>query len=112
MNSKKRDKAIRVWVNSEEKDQIEATLKYVASGSSSSFLRTLGLCHEPKSTIDQHSILALSKINSDQGRLGGLLKILLSNTQHIDPETSNKANALLDEIKEVQAVLLSRVKRL
>ena len=112
MNDKKRDKAIRVWVNPEEKRQIEATLENVASNSVSSFLRTLGLYHEPKSIIDQKAILALIKINADQNRLGGLLKMSLSNDQNIDHQVHNKTNILLDEIKEVQEKLLLAVNRL
>jgi hypothetical protein len=34
--------------------------------------------HSPKSIFDQDAILALVKLHADQGRLGGLLKLWLS----------------------------------
>ena len=42
------------------------------------YLRTLGMGYEPKSTMDAQAILSLIKVNADQGRLGGLLKLWLS----------------------------------
>jgi hypothetical protein len=33
---------------------------------------------QPPSTLDQEAILALLKVNADQGRLGGLFKLWLS----------------------------------
>lgn len=112
MNEKIRNIQIRVCVNKAEKDQIEETLKNVDSGSTSSFLRILGLCHEPKSIIDKNSIIALAKVNADQNRLGGLLKTLLSNNQRINPEVLKRTDALLDEIKEIQTKLLNAVNHL
>jgi hypothetical protein len=42
------------------------------------YLRRLGTGYEPKSTPDAQAILSLIKVNADQGRLGGLLKLWLS----------------------------------
>jgi hypothetical protein len=42
------------------------------------YLRTLGMGYEPKSTMDAQAILSLIKVNADQRRLGGLLKLWLS----------------------------------
>jgi hypothetical protein len=42
------------------------------------YLRNLGLGYKPHSTLDHQAILSLVKVDADQGRLGGLLKLWLS----------------------------------
>jgi hypothetical protein len=71
---------IKVWVLPVEKASIEAAAAS-HSMSSSNYLRTLGLGYPITSTIDQKAVLELMKINADLGRLGGLLKMWLSNEE-------------------------------
>ncbi|WP_241127993.1 plasmid mobilization protein [Novosphingobium terrae] len=61
----------------EEKREIEEAAR--SSGlSASAYLRQLGLEHEPKSVLDLHAVKDLSLALANMGRLGGLLKLWLS----------------------------------
>jgi Trp operon repressor len=110
--SKKRKYQLRVCVNDEEKEQIESMVKIVDLGSASSYLRVLGLGYQPKSTLDHQAVLALAKVNADQGRLGGLLKMWLTNEERQDTEIHASVKKVILEIEEVQAELLKLVNKL
>ena len=43
----------------------------------SAYLRTAGLGHPIRSILDYDAVRDLAKVNGDQGRLGGLLKLWL-----------------------------------
>lgn len=75
-----RQQCIKVWVDEREKGQIEDNAKG-CNHSASSFLRNLGVGYTPKSMIDHKAVGDLMQLNGDLGRLGGLLKMLLSNEQ-------------------------------
>ncbi len=67
---------MKVFVTEEERSRIEARAQ--ASGLSvSAFLRAAGLGHPIRSTLDYAAVTELAKVNGDQGRLGGLLKLWL-----------------------------------
>ena len=75
--SRDRNRPLKVFVSERERADIET--RAAATGLSvSSYLRNLGLGFQPHSTLDQEAILALLKVNADQGRLGGLFKLWLS----------------------------------
>ena len=68
---------INVWVTAEERVKIE----HLAAATNlpvSVYLRTLGLGYEPKSLLDAERVGELLKACGDLGRLGGLLKLWLS----------------------------------
>lgn len=68
---------LRVPVFPGEKEIIERKAK--ATGKSvAAFLREVALGYEVKSVIDNTKVLELSKINGDLGRIGGLLKLWLT----------------------------------
>jgi len=69
---------IEVWVTPEEKAVIEANAKRCRNRSTSEYLRDLGQGFEPKSRFDQEFIKTIMSLKADQGRLGGLLKLWLS----------------------------------
>jgi hypothetical protein len=75
------------------------------------YLRRLGLGWEPKSTLDLQAVLALAKVNADQGRLGGLLKLWLSERPDQGASTV-EARRLLGQIEAVQAELRRLMDRL
>jgi hypothetical protein len=68
---------INVWVTAEERAQIER-LAAATSLPVSVYLRTLGLGYEPKSLLDAERVGELLRACGDLGRLGGLLKLWLS----------------------------------
>lgn len=76
-SSRPRGRPICVWANDQERTEIQRRAK-VAGMSQSAFLRAVGLGFEPPSTFDADVVLALARVNADQGRLGGLLKLWLS----------------------------------
>ena len=81
LNSRKKEPRNRLWpmkvfVTDDERSRIEERAK--ATGLSiSTYLRTAGLGHPIKSVIDHAAVMDLAKVNGDQGRLGGLLKLWL-----------------------------------
>lgn len=73
----KRSKRILVSMTDAEWSMIRDSAA-AAHMSVSTYLRNLGLGHEPPSTFDMEAVAALAKVNGDQGRLGGLLKLWLT----------------------------------
>ena len=93
--SRDRNRPLKVFVSERERAEIET--RAAATGLSvSAYLRNLGLGFQPHSTLDQEAILALLKVNADQGRLGGLFKLWLSGQSapsagdHGDPEAARR----------------------
>ncbi len=79
------------------------------------YLRNVGLQYKPKGILDSKAISELVKINGDLGRLGGLLKMWLSNDERLKLLGKElviaKINSLLDEIQLTQAMLLEVAKK-
>jgi hypothetical protein len=72
-----RGRPLKAFVTPGERLTIES--KASAAGLSvSSYLRAAALGQRIESALDQRAILDLLKLNGDQGRLGGLLKLWLS----------------------------------
>ena len=102
--------AIKIYVSRDEHDR----LLQRASGcdlSLSAYLRMVGTGYQPKSTMDAQAILSLVKINADQGRLGGLLKLWLSEKPGAGASAFD-VRQLLRKIEASQAELRAMVKRL
>ena len=80
--------------------------------STSAYLRQVGLGMPIKSILDQNSIADLAKVNADQGRLGGLLKLWLTDDEKLKPydrvKLSTNITKLLEEIKRLQALLFEK----
>ena len=75
------------------------------------FLRRVGLGAAVPSILDHKAVLALLKVNADQGRLGGLLKLWLSGG-HIGATSAAEIRRLLYDIKSTQKTLRGLVDRL
>lgn len=74
---------MKVRVLPDEKARIEALAASVGE-SASSYLRLVGLGHQPRSMIDREQARELVRINGDLGRLGGLLKLWLTDDEKLD----------------------------
>jgi hypothetical protein len=100
---------LQVVVDSRERQLIQARAKE-AGLSVSAYLRTLGLGKPVRPILDQAAVLELAKVNGDQGRLGGLLKLWL-----VDRPGRGMSEAevrrLLDRIGELQGRLAEVVGR-
>ena len=108
--SRDRNRPLKVFVSERERAEIET--RAAATGLSvSAYLRNLGLGFQPHSTLDQEAILALLKVNADQGRLGGLLKLWLSGG-HTGASSAVEIRRLLHDIESAQRTLRGLVDRL
>jgi hypothetical protein len=84
--------------------------------SASSYLRRLGLAMPVESTIDQHAILDLVKINADLGRFGGLIKMWLTtnaNFQSLGAQgLQRKLESTLSDVRLLQKKMSDRLEDL
>lgn len=74
---------IKIWCSPDEKAAIEELAASVGE-SASSYLRLVGLGHQPRSMIDREQARELVRVNGDLGRLGGLLKLWLTDDPKLD----------------------------
>ncbi len=101
---------MRVRVTVEEREILERKAKMTAK-TVSSYLRDLGAGYPIKSKVDQIALDQFIKIRADLGRMGGLLKLWLSNTKdEWDPRLGNKSRfnveLLVREIEQNKQELL------
>ncbi|KJV05160.1 conjugal transfer transcriptional regulator TraJ [Methylocucumis oryzae] len=104
---------ILVCVTPDEKQKIEALARQTGL-STSAYLRELGLGYVPKSIVDYQHMLELSKLGGDLGRLGGLLKLWLTDdvrTAQFGKETLLAALARIDDTQKEMVKVMSKVIR-
>jgi hypothetical protein len=100
-----RSRALQVYVNKAERDAITARAK-LSGMSLSNYLRSAAVGAPIKSALDLEAVSTLAKVNGDQGRLGGLLKMYLQ-----DQAPDRKAaERLLAEIEALQSALRAIVR--
>lgn len=101
---RRRGKPIEVWVSDEEKEAI-AQKADQAGLSRSAYLRALGLEKEINSRVDLTAIKELVKVNGDFGRMGGLLKMWLTerNPKNV---TCLELEGVMKKCREMQAEML------
>jgi len=105
-----RAKPLRVYVSDEDRAVIEGHAE-AAGLSVSAYLSTVGRHQRPKSAIDQQSIRELAAVNADQGRLGGLLKLWLSQRPGAGA-TTQEVRQVLRQIEALQRQMLRLVEAL
>lgn len=92
---------IKVYCLPEERKQIEAHAK--ATGLSlTAYLRTIGLGYQVHGILDNKRVEDLARINGDLGRLGGLLKLWLTNDERTAQFGASTIRALLSKIEDTQ----------
>lgn len=93
---------IKVYCLESERQAIEENARQ--SGLSvSRFLRVVGIGTPVRSMTDQKAVQALARANADLGRLGGLLKALLTNDERFDGLSGKKLQELtLATLREIQ----------
>jgi hypothetical protein len=106
----RRQRILRVVVDEDEADRIAALAK-ATDQSVSGYLRQVGLGARLKPVLDLQLILELVKINGDQGRLGGLLKLWLSERPGVRASALD-VRKLLRQIEATQTLLQQTIKRL
>ena len=112
-NKRKYSKRIQVVVSDDEFAKIAEAAESVGL-SHSAYLRELGLGYAPAPVYDLEAVEQMMKLNADQGRLGGLIKMWLSNDERLmmfERESLSKAIfGVLKQIEELQRELLEVVK--
>lgn len=92
---------IKVYCLPEERNQIEANAKGTGL-SLSTYLLNVGMGYRVRGILDHKRVEELASINGDLGRLGGLLKLWLTD----DPRTArfgeSTIRALLSKIEGTQ----------
>jgi hypothetical protein len=108
----RRDKArpVKVYLSPPERAVLEE--KAESSGLPLAvFLRNVGLGISVTSVLDHKAVLAMLKVNADQGRLGGLLKLWLSGGL-AQVVSASELRRLLHEIESAQRTLRALINRL
>lgn len=86
---------IQIYLKSEEYEAIRQKAEQVRL-SMSAYARNLCLGYEPKSVAQAQAIRELVKVNADMGRVGGLLKLWLSDPDRNQAEVRQLLHELLD----------------
>ncbi|WP_298333732.1 conjugal transfer protein TraJ [Asticcacaulis sp.] len=102
-----RQRTLRVVVNDHERERIEAMAK-MAGLSLSAYLRTAGLNHPIRSTLDYDAIMELIRLHADLGRVGGLLKLWLAERRG-EVVSAERVDAAFEELRELRGVLFRKI---
>ena len=104
---------IKVYCFPDERETIEQQARSTGL-SKSSYLLRVGMGYPIRSIVDHHQVAELVKINGDLGRLGGLLKLWLSNGKSIggiDARTIRETLKKIDRTQDQMVALMQRVLR-
>lgn len=104
---------IKVYCLPEEKARIERQARD-AGMSAARFLREVGQGYPIKGIVDLEQVRELARINGDLGRIGGLLKLWLTDdkrTAQFGESVIRAALASLEDKAEKLAVVMGRIVR-
>ncbi|MEK6784636.1 MAG: conjugal transfer transcriptional regulator TraJ [Nitrospirota bacterium] len=104
---------IKVYCYPDERQTIEQQA-HSTGLSKSSYLLRVGMGYPIRSIVDNHQVEELVKINGDLGRLGGLLKLWLSNGKPapgIDARILRETLQKIDTTQDQMVALMQRVLR-
>ena len=111
IGKERRDKKLRVPVLPIEEAEIK-TKAQDAGLTVAEYLRNLGLGYQVPSVIDNRKVDALLKINADLGRLGGLIKLWLTNDKRAKLISKSQLYLTLDSIRNTQSAMLNEIMKL
>ena len=111
IGKKRRDKKLRVPVLPIEEAEIKG--KAMDAGLTvAEYLRNLGLGYQVPSIVDSRQVDSLLKINGDLGRLGGLIKLWLTNDKRTKLIGKSQLHMTLDSIRNTQNTMLDVIMKL
>ena len=111
INKERRDKKLRVPVLPIEETEIKS--KAMDAGLPvAEYLRNLGLGYQVPSIVDSRQVDSLLKINGDLGRLGGLIKLWLTNDKRTRLIGKPQLHMTLDSIRNTQNTMLDVIIKL
>lgn len=111
MTTRKHGRHLRVPVLPDE----EAAIKRNAAATGLSiagYLRNVGVGYEVRGILDLVQVQDLARVNGDLGRLGGLLKLWLTNDERTAGFTPATIRALLTKIEATQDELRAVMSRI
>ena len=111
---RKRVRHLRVPVHPEEAEVIEAQAR-AAGLSIAAYLRNVGQGYQPRAVVDQDQVQEMLRINGDLGRLGGLLKLWLTDDAKLEQyprgQIAKAVRSALERIEGTQDELRAVVRR-
>ncbi len=100
-NVTRNQKHLRVPVLPDEESEIKR-LAAAANKTVAEYLRNVGLGYEVRGILDNRRVEDMLRINGDLGRLGGLLKLWLTNDERTREFGASTIRALLSKIEGTQ----------
>jgi hypothetical protein len=107
--TRKNTPPVKVYCLPEERAQLQASAS-AARKSLSTYLLNVGLGYPVRSVLDQRRVEDLLRVNADLGRLGGLLKLWLTNDERTATFGESTVRALLAKVEATQGELLDVVR--
>jgi hypothetical protein len=111
---RKRSCRIGLTLHPAEAETIGALARSVGM-SVASYLRAVGVGYQPRAIVDRDQVEAMLRVNGDLGRLGGLLKLWLTDDAKLDQFDRGQIRqailGALQRIEENQVELRSVVRR-
>jgi hypothetical protein len=107
--TRKNTAPVKVYCLPEERAQLLANAR-AAGKSASTYLLNVGLGYPVPGLLDQRRVEELLRVNGDLGRLGGLLKLWLTNDERTAAFGESTIRALLAKIEATQEELLDVVR--
>lgn len=109
-----RDRIRRMLVGVNDAERVELQRRADLTGQSlSAYLRNAGLGRPMASRVDQLAIRELAKVSGDMGRLGGLMKLWLSEHLGNDKSQADVRRCLRDlgELRELARQLMGKISK-
>jgi hypothetical protein len=100
---------IKVYCLPEERRQIEANAN-AAGLTLSTYLLNVGIGYQIRGIIDHKQVEELARINGDLGRLGGLLKLWLTDDERTAQFGKATIRAVLSRIEATQDQMIELMK--
>ena len=107
-DTRKQNPPIKVYCLTEEKKLIKEKAAQ-AGMSMAKYLREVGQGYQIRGIVDAEQVQLLAQMNGDLGRLGGLLKLWLTNDERTAEFGEATIRAVLDKILKTQEVMIQNV---
>lgn len=108
--TRKNTPPVRVYCLPEERERIKS-LAASSGRTTSNYLLTVALGYPVTHILDNNCVEELARINGDLGRLGGLLKLWLTNDERTLQFSEATIRALLSKIEDTQDAMHSVIRQ-
>ncbi len=111
LSTRKHGRHLRVPVLPEEEAAIKQNAE-AAGMSVAAYLRNIGIGYQIRGIVDNNEVEKLAKVNGDLGRLGGLLKLWLTNDERTANFSEATIRAVLSRILDTQDQMADTMKNI